>query len=524
MTTAETTTETMIDPGQASTPAAAAVGLARLSAWRKVAAAIALLALFTAGLLVIQFATANLVGVDGYYHARIADLMRTQGLRPPFPYLPLSILNPQEFYDHHFLFHVALIPFVAFDVRLGAKIAGALFAALAFLAIWRLLDRQRVPYAALWALGLLAVSDAFLFRMSMVRAQSLSLALLALGLLCMFERRYAWLAPLGFLYVWLYDAFPLLGILAGIYTLAVLLAERRLELRPIFYAALGILIGLLINPYFPQDITFAARHILPKITETTAVSVGNEWFPYTTRQLMENSPLALAAFASGILALGLRERRMDVATATAFLTALFFGVLLLQSRRFVEYFPPFALIFAALAWAPLLRQDQPAAPGASRLERLRRWLPALLLLAAAVGGAFYSIPRTQAAVRDARPLDFFAGASAWLVENTPPGSLVFQTDWDDFPRLFYHNTHNTYLIGLDPTYMQLYDAALYDLWVDITQGKVENPSGEIASRFGARYVVSDLSHDEFIRRAQADPNLQEAYRDHQAVVYTVAAP
>ncbi len=49
-------------------------------------------------------------------------------------------------------------------------------------------------------------------------------------------------------------------------------------------------------------------------------------------------------------------------------------------------------------------------------------------------------------------------------QNTPEGELVFQTDWDDFPRLFFYNTHNTYLIGLDPTYMQLYNSKLYDLW------------------------------------------------------------
>jgi hypothetical protein len=66
-----------------------------------------------------------------------------------------------------------------------------------------------------------------------------------------------------------------------------------------------------------------------------------------------------------------------------------------------------------------------------------------------------------------------------LAAKTPEGSRVFQTDWDDFPRLFYYITHNTYLIGLDPTFMALYDADLYERWVGITWGDVERSSAAI---------------------------------------------
>jgi hypothetical protein len=71
--------------------------------------------------------------------------------------------------------------------------------------------------------------------MSITRAQSLSLAVLALGLHWMLKQRYHYLLALAFFYVWLYDAFPLLGIVAVIYTLALLVIERRLELRPVIY-------------------------------------------------------------------------------------------------------------------------------------------------------------------------------------------------------------------------------------------------------------------------------------------------
>lgn len=484
---------------------------------------------FVLGMALIQFATPDMPDNDGFYHIKLAQLMRTEGLKPDFPWLPLSILNQDEFYDHHFLFHVALIPFTFGDLRVGAKWAAVIFASLTFLAIWYLFHRQRVPFAWLWAIALLGISDAFLYRMSITRAQSLSLAMLAIAFAWLLERKHKHLAVLSFLYVWLYDAFPLMLALAVLHLIAVALIEHRLEFRPLLYVSGGIILGLVINPYFPQNIIFSYHHMLPKLTGATSISVGNEWFPYETAQLLENSLPALIAFASGALALGLSGRKMDVRTAFAFLASLLFGLMLFQARRFVEYFPPFALIFAAFAWTPLF-DVRPAASATSTDPSTKRWvfgwresLPLVLLSVAVALSVARSIPQAQGAIDNSKPYNLYAGASAWLEKNTPPGSRIFQTDWDDFPRLFFYNTHNMYLVGLDPTYMQLYDSELYDLWVAITQGDVENPSHIIAGQFGSQYVHTDLNHGDFLQVAAEDPGLKEVYRDDQAVVFEVIA-
>ncbi|HMB23303.1 MAG TPA: hypothetical protein VKP08_10755 [Anaerolineales bacterium] len=483
--------------------------------------------LFFLGMAFIQFATPNMPDNDGFYHIKLAWLMRTEGLKPEFPFLPLSILNEGEFYDHHFLFHVALIPFTFGDLRTGAKWAAVTFASLAFLAVWYLLQRQRVPYAWLWALGLLGVSEAFLFRMSITRAQSLSLGMLALGYAWLLEKKYKHLGVLGFIYVWMYDAFPLLLALAVLHFLAVALIERRLEFRPLLYVSAGILAGMVINPYFPDNLIFSYHHMLPKLADATSVRVGNEWYPYDTRQILDNSLPALIAFASGVLALGISGRKMEVRTALGLFVALLFGLMLLQARRFVEYFPPFALIFAAFAWSPLFSvmssETAASTPGHRLKSVLTSQFPATILSLAVLMSIGTSLSPARAAVDGSKPYGLYANASQWLEKNTPAQTRVFQTDWDDFPRLFYYNTHNTYLIGLDPTYLQLYDADLYDLWVEITQGDVENPSRVIASTFKARYVHTDLHHRDFLRVAAEDPGLKEVYRDDQAVVFEVVA-
>lgn len=465
----------------------------------------------------IQFATPALAGNDGYYHIKLAQIMREQGLRPPFPWLPLTVLNPTDYVDHHFLYHVLLIPFTWGDLRLGAKWASVIIPAFTFLSGWLLLRGQRVAYAPLWALGFFAASEAFLYRMSMPRAQSASLLVLLLGLHLLLTRRHRWLLLLAFAYVWLYDAFPLLLLVAGIYVATRWLLDQQFEPAPLLYVTLGIGLGLVINPYFPNNLLFVYHHLLPKLTETTATSVGKEWYPYYTWTLVENSGPALIIFASGAFALGLRKQSMDTPTATLLLLTFLFGAMLFKSRRFIEYFPAFALLFAALAWTPLFAEW-----GKARAW-IARDLPVLLVVAL-VPTILFNVQTAQASLQKSKSYQTYAGASAWLKANTPAGSRVFQTDWDDFARLYYYNTHNTYTAGLDPTYMQLYNPNLYKLWVNISRGRQEAPAWLIANTFGASYVLTDLKHKSFLRQAQADPYLLEVYRDEDAVVFRVVDP
>ncbi|GAB4577682.1 MAG: hypothetical protein Fur0022_04130 [Anaerolineales bacterium] len=501
-----------------------------LQTWKTFATGLTLFGLFVAFLMSVQFATPHLVGNDGYYHIKLAYLMRTEGLKPAFPWLPFTILNAESFVDHHFLFHVLLIPFTYGDLIQGGKLASAIFPAFTFLAVWWLLRGQRVLFAGLWALALLAISEAFIFRMNMPRAQSLSLAVLVLGLHFLLTGKHRGMLPLAFLYVWLYNAFPLILVVAGCYALAEYLLHRRIAWQPVLYTGLGILLGVIINPYFPENLSFIYHHLAPKLLNPTeTVRVGNEWYPYNTGQLLENSGLAFVMLAGGALGLGLSGRRMDVKTATALFLAVFNTYLLFQSRRFIEYFPAFALIFAAIALAPTLKIWWDSLTASPNILLPDRAILSPILHGVLAGGAglalflaiYFNLEAARENFADTRSSERFADASAWLAENTPPGERVFHTDWDDFTWLFFHNSHNTYLTGLDPTYMQIYDAELYNLWVDITQGDIQTPSEVITETFGARYVITDLGHEDFLAQAATDPRMQEVHRDEYAVVFQI---
>lgn len=99
--------------------------------------------------------------------------------------------------------------------------------------------------------------------------------------------------------------------------------------------------------------------------------------------------------------------------------------------------------------------------------------------------------------------------------------MVWQTDWDDFPRLFFYHSDASYTVGLDPTFMARHDPVLFDDWVQLTRGQVDAPGAAIRDHFNAAYVFSDLEHEAFLRQAATDPDLQEIYRDHYAVIFKV---
>lgn len=489
------------------------------------ATAVLLLLVFITGFAIVQYATPGLAGNDGYYHMKMGYLIRTEGLTPDFPYLPYTILNETAYYDHHLLYHVFLGLFATTDPALdgglaltqGAKLASIIMPSLAFLAIWWLLRGQKVPYAAVWAVALFAVSEAFLYRMSMPRAQSMSLLLLVLGLHWLLQGNYKLLLPLGFVFVWAYNAFPLLLVVAGTYAIATFMLERRIAWQAVVYPAMGIGLGLIINPYFPQNIDFIVGHLLPKVGESST-PVGNEWSPYRTWTLVENSGVAFMAVLAGILALGWREKRIDKPTLTALGLTVLFGYMLFESRRFIEYFPPFALIFFALSAAPIFREW--LVEYGKQRPYLHQLAPVALLLLLAYP-LYVGLTDACELLADSRPADRYADATIWLHDNAPDGTMVFQTDWDDFTRLFFYNTNAVYTAGLDPTFMELQDEALFDRWVDITRGRVEQPGLAIRDEFGAAYVFSDLNHDDFMDEAATDPLLQEVYRDEYAVIYQV---
>ena len=495
---------------------------------------------------------------DGYYHIRWSSLLWenfSQGhWLPTFQWLPLTVLNPQDYADHHFLFHLLQIPFLwFFGPVTAAKVAAVTFSTLAIFSVYWLLYRYGVGYQLLWLAAILTCANMFYYRMNMAKAPPLTIFITIVGIYLLFERKYVWLLPLMFAFVWTYSLFPLLWFAAIIWTVIIAWNERRFEWRPIAYTSLGMLLGNVINPYFPQNLLLFWEHFYTKfkVGSDFAVAVGGEWYPYSGMELLTNFPVALLAMLVGYILFAPKNGKLPE-RATFFL--MFVSILLaaqFRSKRFAEYFPPFAVLFAAFSWQAFAAKDEPQLP-----EDLSRDLGAYLDVPKTRGAASFADAVRQSAVwslgilltiyfifningfhwfgieQDGlaqtiagnEPNDKYGRAMEWAAakgpdgqENIPTGERVFNANWDDFPKLFFLNTRNSYAYGLDPNYLFSENPDLYKSLQDVTAGKVDDAAQQIRSKFGARFVFTDAKeNDDMVAKLLDSGWADTVYEDEEA--------
>lgn len=470
----------------------------------------------------IQFASPHLVDHDGYYHIKVASLMRDHGIPLSFPWLKFTLLDEAGYTDHHLFQHILQIPFTYLgDLRLAAKWAAVSFAALAFTAFYLLLWRSEIRFPFLWLLVLFASSHAFLFRMSMPRGQSLSLALQLVAAHFLLTRNALGVAFLAAVFVWTYNGFPILLPLTACGVLTHMYVKRKIEYSLIVGLGVGICFGLVCHPYFPRDVLFLWHHIVPKLFASEySTSVGAEWYPYNSWALLNNAPLALGGYLSGILLTNREEWKLDAPRFFWLLVSTVYVLLLCKSRRFVEYFPPAAIMFLALSVRGWWREVDLSQFPYSKIQLGGGLIGGLVLMIT----LYFTITAVRQDIAGSPPTERYQGGAEWLATHTPPGATVFHTDWDDFPMLFYFNTHNTYVVGLDPDFMRLKNEPLFRSWEAITRGKVPAPEDIILKDFGCEYVLTDNDHHEFLTIASRRPRMRKAYTDQHVTIYRVLSP
>jgi hypothetical protein len=471
----------------------------------------------------IEFGGPAILDNDGYYHIRWATMLRENFPHlPAFKALPLTTLNEQDYVDHHYLFHVLLIPFTLGDLRVGAKLAAVVFSSLGIASIFALLVAYRVRYRWLWLAPLVAGSEPFLYRLAMTRAPALSLALLGIATYLILKRKHILVGLLAFVFVWSYSLFPLMLAFALAYSMTAYLSERRIDLWSALASAIGIAAGLVINPYFPKNLTLFREHLLMKYGGTYPVDVGVEWYPYETWIILGSSLLAFAIYFAGLLAFDFRERVRDPKPLFFLIVSAMFLLMAFKSRRFVEYWPPFAVAFAAFAISPRLSSLNFAWLARTR-DRAIAAIAAAAVTVAAILWMGWCVWQARSDVREEPDPFAYRGASEWIARNTP-GSMIFNTNWDAFPMLFHYNPNNTYIVGLDPTYLYDRDPELWNLYEKITLGNEDNPAPLIRERFGAEYVVTENASSDFMQVAEDSGDFEKVYEDKFAAVLRVRKP
>ena len=513
----------------------------------------------------LQFRTAAICcgDWDGYYHIKWSQLLWQNFSEgkwlPTFEWLPLTVLNPQHYNDHHFLFHLLQIPFLwFFEPVTAAKVAAVTFSTLAIFSVYWMIHHYKIEYPLIWLAAIFTCANMFYYRMNMAKAPPLTIIITIAGIYLLFERKYVWLAPLMFAFVWTYSLFPLLLFAALIWVMIIGWNERRFEWRPLAYTFGGMVAGNIINPYFPNNLYLFWEHAYTKIKVGSdfAVAVGGEWYPYTGIELLTHFPVAMLAMLVGYVLFMPKNGKLPE-KATFFL--MFVSILCaaqFRSKRFAEYFPPFAVLFAAFSWqaftipnllqlpADFKREIEPYLDTDKKTEK-QQWIGAakqsavwvlgivliVYFLVNIVGFTRFGIdqPGLMGTIKDNEPNDKYRRAMEWAtgvdangVENIPAGTRIFNTNWDDFPKLFFFNTKHRYVYGLDPNYLYSENPELYKLLLEITEGKANDTGPLIREKFGATYIFADAKENtDMIAKALESGWVEPVYEDDEARILKI---
>ena len=484
---------------------------------------------------------------DGYYHIKwtreLWASIKSKAFPPAFPWLPLTTLNPKAYVDHHLLFHIIQIPFAAAsDPRLGAKIASAFFGGLAVLSCYWLLMRYRIRYPLVWLVGLLSCSAPFLFRMNMAKAPPLAVVFLVIAVHLFFQRKYTLLLPLALVFTWSYDLFVLLIMATVFWVVTIAITEQRFEWRPLVFVLAGCAAGLIINPYFPKNLLQLAEHMKIKLTVSDFdTKVGSEWYPYDSWEFLGNSAVACIAMFVGYVTFEPSERRRAHYPLFFLLLSTALMIMTARWKRIAEYWPPFAVLFAGFALQPWLegyrpyltrlpkevleelkpfldREGMPPPPKEKDFRDLVRTIAMSVVALILSGFLSLNLRATMKEIGQSEPHDHYRAGAAWLRANVPPGQIIFNTDWDDFPRLYYYDSSHYYVSGLDPSYLYEKNPDLSRLYEGITLGREEDPGPLIRDRFGARYVFSDNNHHDFFEHARLSGWFDIVYEDTECTI------
>lgn len=497
----------------------------------------------------------NFSGEDSFYHVGMAKYILEHGIPHQFPYLFYTILN-KNFVDHQLLFHLILIPFIKiFGDFTGPKLMTILFVALSFAFLYLIFRERKLKFSLIYALTAFFIMPAdFYFRMAFIRVQAAALFFMVLAVYLIFKKKMWPLLILSFLFVWLYGGFVFMPVLAVIYLISNVLTGEKFDIKIPTAILTGTILGLIINPFFPHNIGFLIVQIFGTGLGAKPYS-GGEWQPYDTWFWFTSSLVPIMIFFGGLLVCLINKKKIDYKVLTIVLFSFVLLALELKSKRYVEYWPFWAVTAGIIMAGPYLEEkivnlkpkyfkknpivmlnlfQHPVAhdriPKQVRDDTLRRHLKSDLLLPFLLCvlifiSFWYSSGQMSKGMNDTHAfinLDAARDMQEVLKTDSNEGDIVFTDDWDVFPYYFYLNRKDYYIVGLDPEFMNKFDHTLYEEFSAISSGRDSYNLGRIKTDFNAKWVIVASDHPQFKTNLKNNSKLfEQIYSNQEFTLFKV---
>ena len=493
-------------------------------------------------------------GMDSFRHFRHAALYAQHGpFMSAYPWLPYSVVSRWGS-DLWYGFNLLLIPFTfVSDPILGIKLAAICEMVVLLLTFRFVMRRHQVGYDYGWPFLLFFFAPATLYGLLMTRPHVLTMALAALLLSYLVTNSGRGAFVSGLLLSWIHLNFLwVVPVSAAVVGIAKLACERVWIWRSGLAAMVGMALGWLLRPH-PIG---SAKLLYVQLVELNMARHQGVPLMYAD----EMKPVPMPEVASGFLyvlliwltltvvfVISAAARRPEVSGqdrallwSSLALAGLFFAMTALDTRRAVALWAAYGVVFVAVAFSRLLNLD-PRTP----TERSLLALDTRIIIAVCVALLFAAMVGTSAndhLLRAQRwrsaPPDLMKAPCEWLEAHSRPGEIVFNVNWGDYQVLFFRDTHNRYVTGLDPIFLYAYNQGLYwkahhlgmgegtaVTWAtpDPTPRDAEDTYTVLRRDFKASYVLlSKRVNEPLYTYLRGEARFQPVFEDEWYVVYRLA--
>jgi len=422
------------------------------------------------GLLFLQWLTPTIWGADGYFHIRLAEMIKHQGLLKTLPQAQLSYFT-DRFSDKDWLYHLSLVPFsLGKNIFVGAKWAAWLGSAWLYSSLV-IVSSFYTPWQ-FWPItgALFFVSDHFLRTIVAPRPMILAMGL-GLWIVHWLIQKKGKLVFVGsFIYGWLHLTAPLVLVYG--------LIMKRWKL--ILVAGLGLLLAMVIYPNFPNNwFYFYLNGILVPFFAVRwgVLELGAEFFPLGWQQYLSSYFIIPAGLIVMLLTKVWQKPKITRNTQIWWLISAIFLIMGIKSQRYIAHGFPF-FILSLTSFLGDLR------------KKVGRWNDGAILLGIVL--IFLLLGRSlQQMVLRGKSENFvnthYEQVGNWLKDNVPKGELIFTANWSDPQYFIAINPDNNYFVAMDPVYMWHKDKKVYQQYRQVALGQDKNPYSTLKNGFKVNY-------------------------------------
>jgi len=483
----------------------------------------------------VQFSFDGMHDGDSYFHTRAAREIDEHGIRDEFPQTAFSTWSVR-YSDKDLLFHALLIPFQrlhaavsdqdAEDLVIPGKQAAVVLTLLFFACFAFALHRADARFPWFWILLLFVADAPLLFAFLPVRPGLLAAGLVMVEISLILRRESLWLFIVGALHTLAHSSFVLLPALATAWAIAHLLRRESFSTRLLAMAFLGPLLGLVVNPYFPNNLFVAwdqlvevARGVWLGSSDVPSHLFGSELVAPRTSQFLGSYPAFLPAVCALVAFLAYPSRRLSTeGLALVLMTGLLLGVGFL-SERFLRFFFPAVVLLGARLWTELWGKS--ALRESWRTSARAFALSAGVLVFSLLGGvADGSVVTVQNRVDGMSTPGIYRPAVEFLKRAAPPDELVYHNFWWDFSVLYHYRPDGRYVVALDPVFFHRFDPELFDKSLEAFSGQSDSIYRILDEDFGARWVFvpKEARYYPFFNLLRQDGRFEKAYEDSHVVI------